>query len=136
MITVAKKKYSHDPYCLSFWDNHCRCRCPNCGYYHDVTITDSSGYITGGQNDLYLFPPPTLINDATIAAQQLKAEERKHQIYYEAIGRCRELAKTQIPDIIPKIRLEIKEPSNKCHKLRCMKMQPRLSILKRIAKKY
>lgn len=127
--------HSHDPYCMSFFDNKCRCHCPNCGYYHYVTIADSNGYITG-QNDLYLYPIPILQNDTTIAIQQFKAKNRKHQIYYEAIGKCRELARAQIPTITPKIRLENKVPTNKCHKMRCMKMRPRLSILKRIEKKY
>jgi hypothetical protein len=127
---ITSISYSeHSEYCLSFWDNICRCgREPN-----NIQYYGNSREPTRFANDI-VFQINSITDSRKIT--EFKKSSRKFLIYYEAVGESRELAKDIIPKKVPKIIKIAKKPEVMYHKLRCMKLRPRLSLLKRVVKRF
>jgi hypothetical protein len=129
---IASISYSeHSEYCLSFWDNICRCK-----------STANSNII---QYNQYGRKPAKFPDDIVYSFRQtveshsvteFKKSSLKFLIYYEAVGESRELAKDILPARVPKKIIFTKQPEVMYHKLRCMKLRPRLSLLKRVMKRF
>lgn len=79
-------------------------------------------------------PPPTVYQfycpSRNAPSDPLKLEQ--FLLYYESIGRARQLARAELPQTRPRDLRRASRPSGWCHQQRCPDRRPRLSLLARI----